>query len=758
MIDLSSYNPPQRLAVLHGDGPLLILAGAGSGKTRVLTGRIARLVDEGVPPYRILAITFTNKAAAEMKERVALLCGEKARDAWIMTFHAMCARMLRRDIEKLGYTNAFTIYDADDQASLVKECLKHLNLSDKEYVPSAVRAVISDAKNKLLSPQEWFSASPRGYREQKYLDIYKLYEERLRKQNALDFDDLLVRTLELFLEHPPVLAYYQDKFDYVMVDEYQDTNHAQYELTRLLAGQKRNLCVVGDDDQSIYGWRGADIRNILDFERDNPDAAVIKLEQNYRSTSVILDAANGVIRHNEGRKDKRLWTQRDGGAPILVRQVQNEHEEAERFLRDAKRLAAEGVPYGDMAALYRMNTQSRVLEEALVRGGVPHRMVGGFRFYERAEVRDLIAYLRVLENPADDQCLLRVINTPRRGIGDTTVAVLREASLNQGANMLDIVLGGGADALPPRAQAAVAAFSDLMARLFACKEVMTPSELLKAVIEETRYRAALQAGKDEDAQERLDNIDELAGAVSEYEASSEQPTLAGFLEHVALVSDIDALRETGGAVTLMTLHSAKGLEFPCVWMMGLEEGVFPHSRALVDDAQMEEERRLCYVGITRAMDRLILSSAQCRTLQGRTTLQQPSRFLSEIPEHLIAREGGSGREQRFQPRRRDEESTWEDEQNVRPRSGFPSPRPGTGPAAGAGRPGFGRPAAFVPSIARAEKPAVAWQAGDKVKHDVFGMGVVIRVGGPSGAQTLDVLFAGVGSKTLAAAIAPLHKA
>ena len=608
---------------------MLILAGAGSGKTRALTCRVANLMAHGVAAYHILALTFTNKAAKEMKERIAALVGDQANDAWISTFHSTCAKILRRDIEKLGgYTRSFVIYDDDDQGAVLKEILKRQNIDDKLLPIRELKAKISDAKNKLMGPDEWFDHSDRDFRCQQIHTVFVEYEARLKTLNALDFDDLLVKTLELLADHPPVLDVYRKRFQYVMVDEYQDTNYAQYMLVKLLTDQSRNLCVVGDDDQSIYGWRGADIRNILDFEKDYPDATVIKLEQNYRSTANILDAANQVIAHNSGRKEKKLWTEQGEGDPIRLFDAGDEREEAAWVADRIRQLNRHGEPYGNMAILYRTNAQSRVLEEMLMRSAIPYKVFGGQKFYDRKEVRDVIAYLRVVVNPADDVSLRRIINVPKRAIGDSTVQELMNHA--QQNNMpLYSALSDVPDSLSARPKKCVSDFFMLMTMLLALKETMPLEEFVSTLVEKTGLLAQYQKEDTEEARSRVENIQEFMGAVSEYAKATENATLEDYLENVSLVTDLDQQEDERGYVTLMTLHSAKGLEFPDVFMTGLEEGIFPSARSLMDETKMEEERRLCYVGITRAQKRLFISRANQRMLYNQVNHNTPSRFLAK---------------------------------------------------------------------------------------------------------------------------------
>ena len=757
MINLSTLNPQQRIAVENTEGPLLVLAGAGSGKTRVLTYRVAHLMEKGVPAWKILAITFTNKAAKEMAERVQALTGEAGSEAWISTFHACCARILRRDIEKLGYKRQFAIYDEDDRMSVIKAVLKELNLGDKEYPPKAVKAAISDAKNRMLSPDEWLRDAGDDFRNRKYYEAYRLYERTLRGNNALDFDDLLVKTLELLAEQPPVLEYYQNRFDYILVDEYQDTNRAQYELVRLLTGKKRNLCVVGDDDQSIYGWRGADIRNILDFEKDFPDAKVVKLEQNYRSTGNILDAANQVIAHNQGRKEKALWTQAGEGEKIALYHALDERDEAAFIAAMTRKLIAHGARAGDVAVLYRTNAQSRVLEEAFVRGGIPYHVYGGQKFYERREVKDLIAYMRALVNPDDDVSLRRIINEPKRGIGETTVEALQSYASSAEMSLMSAVLDVENAPLAARPKKLIGEFAELMIDLTEALYEKTASEFLEFMIDKTGYVRALEAVKSDENAARIENIRELQGAVTEFERLNPEGGLADFLENVALVADTDSLNEGGGSVTLMTLHSAKGLEFDNVFLPGMEENIFPLARASYDDELMEEERRLAYVGITRAKKRLFLSHARSRALYNSRSANELSRFVSEIPARLLTDGTQRGDARRVPP----------------PSAGHGFDRSGgsgyySGRGTGAkptapSKPGLGIPGVqkgfggFVGSQARSAKPIALFRVGDRVIHRSFGRGRVVEVMGAGEEQRVRVAFDGSVEKVFSASIAPIVK-
>ena len=752
---LDKLNPEQRAAVEQTQGPLLVLAGAGSGKTRVLTCRIAHLIDSGVPAWKILAITFTNKAAREMVERADALSGESGRDAWVSTFHSCCARILRRDIEKLGYKREFAIYDEDDRMTVIKGVAKSLELSDKEFPPKAIKAAISDAKNRMLTPREWLKDAGDNFRNRKLCEAYEKYEAQLRSNNALDFDDLLIKTLELLSEHPPVLQYYQDKFDYVLVDEYQDTNIAQYQFVRLMAGGKRNLCVVGDDDQSIYGWRGADIRNILEFEKDFPDCKVIKLEQNYRSTANILDAANQVIAHNAGRKEKALWTQCDPGDKVGLYHAMDERDEAAFAALMSKKLISQGVRPGEIAVLYRTNAQSRVLEEAFVRAGVPNRIYGGQRFYDRKEVKDLIAYMRALVNPDDDVSVRRIINEPKRGIGDSTVEALATYAGENELSLMAAALDSEGAGLSSRAQRLVSGFADLMVELTEAMYTMSITEFTEALIEKTGYVKALEESKTEENQTRIENIRELEGAVSEFAKLNPEGTLTDFLENVALITDVDNLNQTSGAVTLMTLHSAKGLEFDAVFLVGMEEGVFPLSRALFDETALEEERRLAYVGITRAKKKLYLSHAHTRMLYNARSANQLSRFVSEIPQRLI-QEGAVKSQTRvpMPPRR----PSYEDA----PRSGSYNSRPA--PKVSAEKPS-GKPALNIPGLQKGfggaqsapQRSLKLFRVGDSVMHAVFGRGRVSEVAGEGSDQKVIVDFDSGARKRFSANIAPLRK-
>ncbi len=765
-MNLDALNAQQRKAAETLDGPVLILAGAGSGKTRALTYRVAHLVERGVAPWRILAITFTNKAAKEMRQRIVSLVGDQGEDVWVSTFHAMCAKILRKDIEKLGYTRSFTIYDDDDQMNVIKDLLKQSNIDEKAMSPREIKSKISDAKNKLQAPDEWFAASYKDFRSQQIHDIYHQYELRLRSANALDFDDLLVRTLELFADHPPVLEAYRDRFQYVHVDEYQDTNFAQYSLVKLLTQKSRNLCVVGDDDQSIYGWRGADIRNILDFEKDFPDATVIKLEQNYRSTSNILDAANQVIAHNEGRKEKALWTQAQEGSLIKLFCAGDEREESAWICDRMHQLKLAGTAYGEMAVLYRTNAQSRVLEEMLLRAGIPYKVYGGLRFYDRREVKDIVAYLRCVVNPSDDVSLRRVINQPKRSIGDSTVAELSRYALEKQMPLYSALMDVP-ETLSARPRTCVREFGELMNELVLVREDMGLTEFVKLLIEKTGLREQYEKDLSDDAKSRVENMDEFVGAVSEYEKASENASLEDYLENVALITDLDNAESNAQYVTLMTVHSAKGLEFPVVFIAGLEEGIFPSGRSLMDDEKLEEERRLCYVAITRAMEKLYLSYAKQRMLYNQLNYNAPSRFVGEIPKRLVNDEWISKREQSFpgameaysHPISRRSPK----QQDLTPMAfGVPKvvmPRKGFGANGSAlGIPGVQK--GFTPSAAStvpASAVAALFKPGDRVMHKKFGEGNVTEIRGSGSDARIVISFAAYGIKEFSLSIAPIVK-
>lgn len=738
MIDLSTLNPPQREAVETTKGALLVLAGAGSGKTRALTYRIAHLVEQGVAPWNILAITFTNKAAREMKERIAALLPNGG-DVWVGTFHSICVRILRREIEHLsGYTKAFTIYDGDDQVKLASAILKELELNEKMYPPREILSKISAAKDEMLSPQEYALKPSDDFRHKFFAETYKMYDQRLRAANALDFDDLIIKTLELFAAFPDVLAYYSARFHYIHVDEYQDTNYAQYMLVKLLSSQHSNLCVVGDDDQSIYAWRGADIRNILEFEKDFPSAHVVRLEQNYRSTGYILQAANAVIANNVGRKEKALWTDKGDGEKLCVIPVRDEQEEADALCSEIRSLMkTHGYRYSDFAVLYRINAQSRVPEMALSRNGIPYRIYGGQKFFDRMEVKDAIAYLRVLVNPSDEISLMRVVNTPRRGIGPAAIEAWQTFAKSKEVPLFSALfdLEEAVD-MPLRLRQPLERFTTVIRGLLALRDVLPLPELMQHVLEDTGLMAQYRDNPNDENQTRLENLKELLGAVKEFQDTHEDATLETYLDTAALVADVDNLQEDTRAVTMMTLHSAKGLEFPVVFILGAEEGFFPHSRAQGDDAQLEEERRLCYVGITRARQRAYLLHTSMRNIFGSTRSSVASRFLAEIPEETVEvrRTGQTMRRQ----------------DTLRAANAAAQKRPpnrsfGAQPV---------RPAATAPAPSA---PAPRYNVGEKVKHNIFGSGTVVGIKGDGDKAMLSVAFDGKGVKQLSAGMAPLTR-
>ena len=774
-----TLNPMQKEAVLHTEGPLLILAGAGSGKTRVLTHRVAYLIDEKqVNPWNILAITFTNKAAGEMRERVDQLVGFGAESIWVSTFHSTCVRILRRHIEYLGYNTNFSIYDSDDQKTLMKQVFKAMDVDTKQFKERSVLGTISSAKDKLIGPDEFLLNAGQDFRQRGIGEIYKEYQKRLRKNNALDFDDLIVKTVELFQNNSEILNYYQERFKYIMVDEYQDTNLAQFKLISLLASKYRNLCVVGDDDQSIYRFRGADIGNILSFEETFPGAKVIKLEQNYRSTQNILNAANGVIRHNRGRKDKTLWTANGEGELIRFKQFVTAREEADFVAREIRDSV---YAYQDQAVLYRTNAQSRLLEERCIFYNVPYRLVGGVNFYQRKEIKDILAYLKTIANGVDDLSVLRIINVPKRGIGATTMGKVTIFASEHGMSLYDALRE--ARQIPGIGKAAekIGTFIGQMEsfRARAQSEDYTIQDLIEGIMDETGYQQDLEAEGEVESQTRLENIEELVNKAVSYEEDSEHSTLDEFLEQVALVADIDNMDESENRVTLMSLHSAKGLEFPKVYLVGLEDGLFPSMMSINSDdkTDMEEERRLCYVGITRAKNELVITSARQRMVNGETRYCKPSRFLEEVPGELLEEErlepvlgsfgsrnngdgaGGFGRSGISgeaglpwnQPAPGNTRTSTFGKGYNAYASGASQPLSGLGAGSPAGNPGFGK--AFTVQKAA----SLDYGEGDRVRHIKFGEGTVksIRDGGKD--YEVTVVFDGAGQKKMFASFAKLKK-
>lgn len=724
---LDGLNREQQQAVQHTEGPLLILAGAGSGKTKVLTVRIAYLLAQGVNPYEILAITFTNKAAKEMKSRVEGIVGDVANRIWLSTFHSFCAKFLRFELDNfLGYNSNFTIYDTSDSQVVIKAALKALNLDDKYYPVGAMISAISDAKNKLMFASD-YRKQARDFYQQKVADVYEYYERELRKNNALDFDDLLLVAVKLLQSNAAVLDKYSKRFKYVMIDEYQDTNHAQYLLAYLLSSHWKNIAVVGDADQSIYAWRGADIQNILDFEKDYPNCTSIKLEQNYRSTKIILDAANAVIDNNEGRPEKNLWTDKVEGAKIQHFTAQSEHEEA-AFIGDTivKKHDIHGVPYGDMAILYRTNAQSRVLEEALIKRALPYTMVGGTKFYDRKEIKDVLAYLRVLYNPFDDLSLLRIINVPKRSIGATTVSKLQDYARENGTSLfMTLTQLHLVDTIKGKTKEKLEEFGILIFTLVAEMDDKSVLDILEAILDRTGYLAQLEESTDPQDQARAENIGELLSVAKDFQDTNPTGTVEDFLEQVALVNDVDSFEQEESKVTLMTLHAAKGLEFPIVFLGGLEEGLFPHSRTLMNPEEIEEERRLAYVGITRAEKELYISNATTRTVFGRTSSYLPSRFIDEIPAELV----DSLRAKRKIP---------DDIKPTVPRHMSVASRPVTKP------------------IIRNEVIA-DWKVGDTAIHSKWGNGKVVNVSGEGAGMKLTIEFPTQGVRVVMAKFAPVKK-
>ncbi|MCY9092679.1 DNA helicase PcrA [Bacillus mojavensis] len=730
---LSRLNPVQQEAVKTTDGPLLLMAGAGSGKTRVLTHRIAYLMAEKhVAPWNILAITFTNKAAREMKERVESILGPGADDIWISTFHSMCVRILRRDIDRIGINRNFSILDTADQLSVIKGILKERNLDPKKFDPRSILGTISSAKNELTEPEE-FSKVAGGYYDQVVSDVYTDYQKKLLKNQSLDFDDLIMTTIKLFDRIPEVLEFYQRKFQYIHVDEYQDTNRAQYMLVKQLAERFQNLCVVGDSDQSIYRWRGADIANILSFEKDYPNASVILLEQNYRSTKRILRAANEVIQNNTNRKPKNLWTENDEGIKISYYRGDNEFGEGQFVAGKIYELHHSGKrKLSDIAILYRTNAQSRVIEETLLKAGLNYNIVGGTKFYDRKEIKDILAFLRLVSNPDDDISFTRIVNVPKRGVGATSLEKIASYAAMNGLSLFQAIQQVDFIGVSAKAANALDSFRQMIENLTNMQDYLSITELTEEILDKTEYREMLKAEKSIEAQSRLENIDEFLSVTKNFEQKSEDKTLVAFLTDLALIADIDQLdqkeEESGGtdAITLMTLHAAKGLEFPVVFLMGLEEGVFPHSRSLMEEAEMEEERRLAYVGITRAEQELYLTNAKMRTLFGRTNMNPESRFIGEIPDDLL-------------------ENLNEKKETRAPSARKMQPRRGP----------VSRPVSYA---SKTGGDTLNWAVGDKAGHKKWGTGTVVSVKGEGEGTELDIAFPSpIGVKRLLAAFAPIEK-
>lgn len=736
-----SLNEEQKKGVFTTEGPVLLLAGAGSGKTRVLTHRAVYLIEElGVNPYHILAITFTNKAAGEMRERIDDMVGYGSENIWVSTFHSTCVRILRRFIDHIGFGTNFTIYDTEDQKTIMKDICKRLEIDTKMYKEKSFLAAISSAKDELISPEAYALRAQGDFRKMKEAAVYREYQQVLRKNNALDFDDLIVKTVELFQSDMEVLDYYQERFRYIMVDEYQDTNTAQFQLIKLLAGKYKNLCVVGDDDQSIYKFRGANIYNILNFEKEFPNAVTIKLEQNYRSTQNILNAANGVIANNVGRKAKRLWTENEEGEKIAFHQFETGFDEADYVAKDIRSKVREGMyHYGDCAVLYRTNAQSRLFEERFITASIPYKIVGGVNFYSRREIKDLLAYLKTIDNAMDDLAVRRIINVPKRGIGATTLSRVQDYADENSLTFYNALKMAEEIGTIGRASAKIRPFVMLIQSMRSKLPYISVSELLQEIIEETGYVRELEAENTEEAQQRIENIDELISKAVTYEESEEEPTLSGFLEEVALVADIDSVDETQDYVVLMTLHSAKGLEFPQVYLAGMEDGLFPGFGAICAEnptAEIEEERRLAYVGITRAKERLSISCARMRMIRGETQYNKVSRFVKEIPRELLA---GTIQKEKM-PDIPKPSMIAKNAFSAKPmalrRTGVPEAK------------NFGN---------SAMKKQLDYAVGDTVSHMKFGTGVVKQIidGGRDYEVTVD--FSGVGVKKMFASFAKLKK-
>ncbi|WP_135555148.1 DNA helicase PcrA [Paenibacillus cymbidii] len=786
---IAKLNPPQRQAVETVKGPLLIMAGAGSGKTRVLTHRIAYLIaTRTTAPWNILAITFTNKAAREMQDRVEKLVGGPARDIWVSTFHSMCVRILRRDVERIGFSSNFSILDSTDQLSVIRTCMKELNIDTKKFEPKNIQAAMGTAKNELVSPER-YEQQTGDYFQKIVAQVYTLYQRKLKNNNSLDFDDLIMKTIELFKTEPEVLERYQDKFQYIHVDEYQDTNRAQYMLCRMLADKHHNICVVGDSDQSIYRWRGADISNILGFEKDYPEATTILLEQNYRSTANILDAANKVIANNTGRKPKNLWTDRGSGDKIKLFQGDSEHEEGYFIAGEiGKNVRGGSSRYDDHAILYRTNAQSRVIEEILIKSDIPYQIVGGIKFYDRKEIKDILAYLRLISNPDDDISLSRIINVPKRGVGDTSVDKIAELAARRNISAFAALSHLDELDITGRTKAALAEFRNMILDLHQMVDYLSVTELTEQMLQRSGYREDLAREKTLEAGARIENIDEFLSVTMEFEKKGEDKSLVAFLTDLALIADIDSMNDdpdgdARSAVVLMTMHSAKGLEFPNVFIIGMEEGIFPHSRAFQDEEELEEERRLAYVGITRAEKMLFMTCAGTRTIFGRTNSNPPSRFLSEVPDEL--KEDVSPVRERFGSFSRGAGSA-----GFGQRSSFGGGwgSGGSGGASGAGygggsfgqRSGGGAAAGFgaaaaptgagrspigPPAGAAARPPQPAggtnpadFHSGDRVAHGKWGTGTIVAVKGSGDDTELQIAFpAPVGIKRLLAKFAPITK-
>lgn len=758
---LDKLNDKQREAASYTDGPILILAGAGSGKTRVLTYKIAYLLEQNiVKPWEILAITFTNKAAREMKERVLSLVEENANDIWLGTFHSICVRILKREIHALGYTRDFNIFDELDKTKLIKDILKRMNLDEKQYAPSFIGYEISRAKDEMKGPDKYLMEVTGDYRREKVAEIYKVYQNDLKKNNAIDFDDIIMLTVQIFLNDSETLKYYQNKFKYILVDEYQDTNKTQFLLISLLSASHGNICVVGDESQSIYGFRGADISNILNFENEFPNAKIVKLEENYRSTKVILDAANNVIKNNKSKIEKNLWTENEDGKKITYKTLQNEYEEVEYITENIDDICRkEKKTYSDFAILFRTNAQSRVLEEVFLRSGIPYRLIGGLKFYSRKEIKDLSSYLKLVHNPNDNIALKRIINEPKRGIGETAVLKLEQIANEKQISIFEAIKDSN-NLVGIRSAGNIIMFRDMIQDIISKKDELKVSELMKEILKQSGYEEMLTQDDTKENQNRLENLAEYIGVAMEFENENAENGLGEFLDSQALVSDVDKLEEGDEAVTLMTMHSAKGLEFPVVFLVGMEDGLFPSKRSIDEDESVEEERRLCYVGITRAKEQLFLTNASKRTLYGSTTFTMPSRFLDEIPQELF----DDSSIDNINLRKRKSESylnkEYADVEGILARTGgkFSAIEPKAKSS------GFGLSVdSFLKNmnisgnkVAAASSNNNKYDVGMTVKHKKFGVGVITKIEPEGNDFKLDISFQNSGNKRLMAAYTPLE--
>ena len=748
---LNELNNKQKEAVLATEGPCLVIAGAGSGKTKVLTHKIAYLIEEnGVKPWNILAITFTNKAANEMKERIAKLIGEISNDMWVGTFHAICVRILRKYIDRVGYSKDFVIFDTSDQKTLIKQCIKNLNLDDKIFTDRGVIAEISNAKNEMLTPTQYSLKTNGELRKQKIAQIYEIYQKKLKENNALDFDDIINTTIQILIGNPDVLEYYSEKFKYVLVDEYQDTNKAQFTLITLLSGRYGNITVVGDNDQGIYSFRGADITNILNFEKDFPGTKIIKLEQNYRSSKAILDTANAVIKHNEKKYEKNLWTEKEGGNLPTVSRLENEYEEANYIVEQVNRLKREEYyKYSDFTVLYRTNAQSRAIEDILRREDIPYKIIGGLKFYERKEIKDVIAYLRLIHNPADNLSLQRIINEPKRGIGQTSMEKIENLAMANEISMYEVIKNAeqyGLNKVYLNSREFIQTIEELSAK----KDTTLVSDLLKEVLSKSGYTKALELENTAQAESRIENLDEFLTVAMEFEEESAENTLAEFLESITLSSDIDGMEETEDSVTLMTLHSAKGLEFPVVFLVGMEEGLFPSYRSIGEQRELEEERRLCYVGITRAKEHLFLTCARQRTIFGSTSCNKISRFIEEIPAELM-----EGAEELTKPSRINEQTEWK--YGKKPVTSYVIPGINTNRTTPTYS--FRTADSFLNNVVAAKNSDIdlsQYKTGQTIYHKKFGEGIITEIAPEGDDLKLDISFEKVGHKRLMAKYANLE--